>query len=119
MCRSLSSLKAASDRRQATNCMPLEPDTILLTDRVAVVTGAAVGIGRAIALTFARFGAHVALCDRDPDKLAATAREVVGLQRLALSAVFDVREAERVRGFAEQVQARFGAVDVLVNNAGG
>ena len=99
--------------------MPLEPKTILLTDRVAVVTGAAVGIGRAIALTFARFGAHVGLCDRDADNLAATAREVAGLQRTALSAVFDVREAERVRGFAEQVQARFGGVDILVNNAGG
>jgi len=44
--------------------MPLDPSRVLLSDRVAIVTGAAVGIGAAVALAFARFGAHLALCDR-------------------------------------------------------
>ena len=99
--------------------MPLDPQTILLTDRVAVVTGAAVGIGRAIALAFSRFGAHVAVCDRDAENLAAVVREVEAVQRAAVSDVFDVRDETRVRAFADQVRARFGAVDILVNNAGG
>jgi len=99
--------------------MSLDPQTILLTDRVAVVTGAAVGIGRAIALAVARFGAHVALCDRDADNLAATVRDISALGRRAESAVLDVRDAALVRQFAAHVQACFGTVDVLVNNAGG
>src|SRR5262245_45713454 len=99
--------------------MALDPKTILLTDRVAVVTGAAVGIGRAIAVAMARFGAHVAVCDRDAENLAAAVREIEGLSRSVVSDAFDVREEPRVRAFAEQVGARFGAVDILVNNAGG
>ena len=99
--------------------MTLDPKSILLTDRVAVVTGAAVGIGRAIAVAMARFGAHVAVCDRDAGNLAAAVREIEAASRTAVSDVFDVREEPRVRAFAEQVGARFGAVDILVNNAGG
>src|SRR5262245_26401175 len=99
--------------------MALAPDSILLTDRVAVVTGAAVGIGRAVALALARFGAHVAVCDRDAENLAATARDIAALGRTAVSDVLDVREGELVRRFMAAVQAQLGAVDVLVNNAGG
>src|SRR5207248_1452567 len=99
--------------------MPLEPATVLLTDRVAVVTGAAVGIGRATALALARFGAHVAVCDRDADNLAEVAKEIEGLGRDALSDVLDVREADAVERFCAAVGDRFGRVDVLVNNAGG
>src|SRR5689334_8862507 len=99
--------------------MTLRPDSILLTDRVAVVTGAAVGIGRAIALALARFGAHVAVCDRDAEHLAATAADIVASGRQAISSVLDVREGELVRRFIDEVRTRFGAVDILVNNAGG
>jgi NAD(P)-dependent dehydrogenase (short-subunit alcohol dehydrogenase family) len=99
--------------------MPLGPDSILLTDRVAVVTGAAVGIGRACALALARFGAHVAVCDRDAEGLAATAQDITGLGRSVVSSVLDVRDAALVGAFIEQVRGRHGAVDVLVNNAGG
>src|SRR5215470_12430273 len=88
--------------------MTLDPKSILLTDCVAVVTGAAVGIGRAIAVAMARFGAHVAVCDRDAGNLAAAVREIEAASRTAVSDVFDVREEPRV-----------GAVDILVNNAGG
>ncbi len=99
--------------------MPLGPADVLLTDGVAVVTGAAVGIGRAIAGAFARFGADVALCDRDADNLAAAAVDVEDAGRSALTAELDVREADAVAAFADAVRTRFGHVDVLVNNAGG
>ena len=95
------------------------PDDVLLTNRVAVVTGAAVGIGRAIALAFARFGADVALCDRDADNMATAAAEVGESGRGALTAQLDVREEDQVAEFAVAVRERFGHVDVLVNNAGG
>ena len=62
--------------------MELDPSSLLLTNRVAVVTGAAVGIGASIARTFARFGADLALCDRDAGNLAQTARAIEAAVRL-------------------------------------
>ncbi|MEV0619127.1 SDR family oxidoreductase [Nonomuraea sp. NPDC050404] len=84
----------------------LSPDSILLTDRVAVVTGGARGIGLAIAEAFAAFGAHVAVCDRDKPQAE-------------LAMVLDVRDHVAVEVFAQAVRERWGRVDVLVNNAGG
>ena len=97
----------------------LDPAAILLRDGVAVVTGAARGIGAATAIALARFGAHVALCDRDAEGLAATRREVEALGRRAVSSVLDVREEAAVRGFLAEVGEAFGHVSTLVNNAGG
>ncbi|GMU79283.1 MAG: oxidoreductase [Acidimicrobiia bacterium] len=99
--------------------MPLEPSRILLTDRVAIVTGAAVGIGEATALALARFGAHVAVCDRDVANLAATTEAIEAEGRRAISAELDVRDGDRVRDFVRAVGEELGRVDVLVNNAGG
>ncbi len=99
--------------------MVLDPNAALLSDRVAMVTGAAVGIGRAISLAFARFGADLALCDRDGDALAGTVQAVEELGRRVVSGVFDVREASDVNAFVERAAEGFGRVDVLVNNAGG
>jgi 3-oxoacyl-[acyl-carrier protein] reductase len=97
----------------------LDPSAALLTDRVAIVTGAAVGIGEAIALSFARFGAHVAICDRDVANLDATADGIEAAGRRVVAAELDVRETDDVEEFVATAAAELGPVDILVNNAGG
>src|SRR5437868_698443 len=98
---------------------PLTPASVLLTDRVAVVTGAAQGIGRACAIALARFGAHVAVSDRDADGVVSTAAEIEALGRTALVGVLDVRDTDQVDVHVEEAADRLGPIDVLVNNAGG
>lgn len=97
----------------------LDPSTVLLTDRVAIVTGAAVGIGEAIALAFAEFGAHVAVCDRDVENLDVTANAIERSGRRVVAGELDVRDGDAVRDFVEVVRVELGRVDILVNNAGG
>jgi NAD(P)-dependent dehydrogenase (short-subunit alcohol dehydrogenase family) len=82
--------------------------------RVAVVTGAANGIGRATALELGRAGYALAICDLDQAGLGKAAEEA-GAE---LEQVVDVREAAQVTRFAEACRERFGRADVLVNNAG-
>jgi 3-oxoacyl-[acyl-carrier protein] reductase len=99
--------------------MAIDPQAILLTDRVAVVTGAAVGIGQATAVALARFGADVAVCDRDGENLAATVAAIGAAGRRALSAVIDVRDRPAVQQLFDRIGAELGPLDILVNNAGG
>ncbi|HWW54615.1 MAG TPA: SDR family oxidoreductase [Acidimicrobiales bacterium] len=99
--------------------MSYEPSSILLTDRVAIVTGAGAGIGRATAGLFARFGASLALCDREPDGLAAAEADVAATGQPVLTQLLDVRDHDAVAAFLSAVGTRFGRVDILVNNAGG
>jgi short-subunit dehydrogenase len=89
-----------------------------LKDRTAVVTGAAGGIGRGIALALGRRGCHVALADIDETALARTAAEVSALGVRASSHHLDVAEAAAVAALPERVSAAHGGVDILVNNAG-
>lgn len=100
---------------------PLEisPASLLLTNRVAVVTGAAQGIGRASALALATFGCDVAISDRSEAGLAEVATEVESLGRRCVTGVIDVRNGDQVRAHIDEVGETFGRVDVLVNNAGG
>lgn len=95
--------------------MTLAADAFRLDGRTAVVTGAAQGLGEAIALAFAVFGADLAVCDRDPDGLAATAASVEALGRSCRTGVLDVRDREAVTDWV----GGLGRLDVLVNNAGG
>src|SRR5690242_5426934 len=99
--------------------MSFGPERALLTDRVAVVTGAAQGSGRAIALAYARFGADLALCDRDADHLNEVAAEAGTHGRRVLTGVLDVRDGDAVRDFAHHVWRDLGRIEILVNNAGG
>ncbi|MGZ3439041.1 MAG: SDR family NAD(P)-dependent oxidoreductase, partial [Polyangia bacterium] len=86
--------------------------------RVAVVTGAASGIGRATALALARAGCDVALVDVDEVGAAETARAIVSLEREASVHVADVANKDRMRAVADEVVARHEHVHILVNNAG-
>src|SRR5438105_6480715 len=86
--------------------------------RVAMVTGGGRGIGKAIALRFARDGADVAILDIDEATAAATAREVQGLGRKASVAQADVSDFHAVGNAVSQAAAELGRIDVLVNSAG-
>ncbi len=89
-----------------------------LTGRVAVITGASRGIGRATAVEFASAGAKLALLSRDQTKLAETLSLVRAAGAEAETYLCDVREEAQVKQVAEKVKARFGAAHILVNNAG-
>jgi 3-oxoacyl-[acyl-carrier protein] reductase len=97
----------------------LGPDALSLDGRVAIVTGAARGIGAATALALARCGADLALCDRDADGLRATAKEAEATGRRCITGQLDVRDNGAVETWLSQVGAGFGRVHILVNNAGG
>jgi NAD(P)-dependent dehydrogenase (short-subunit alcohol dehydrogenase family) len=99
--------------------MPFGPDAVDLTDKVALVTGAAQGIGAATALTLARFGADLAACDREPSGLRATAAAIEATGRRCVLGDLDVRDEGAVTAWLGEVAAAYGHVDVLVNNAGG
>ena len=87
-------------------------------DRVAIVTGAARGIGAATAVRLAAEGASVAVVDVTADGGAATAEHIVSSGRQAVALGCDVSRTEDVRSMVAQVMERFGRIDVLVNNAG-
>ena len=89
-----------------------------LDNQVAVVTGAASGIGRAIATRFARAGARVVIADLDARAAEATAREIGADPARAMGIAMDVTDERAVTDGIAAVVARFGAVDVLVSNAG-
>jgi 3-oxoacyl-[acyl-carrier protein] reductase len=90
-----------------------------LDGRVAVVTGAASGIGRGIAVAFAAEGADIVVADRvDEDAAAEVLAAVQGHGREVLFVRTDVGDEASVRAMAEQAVSRFGRVDILVNNAG-
>jgi len=89
-----------------------------LDNQVAIVTGAASGIGRAIATRFARAGARVVIADLDAAAANAAAREIDADPARAMGVAMDVTDERAVNDGVAAVVARFGVVDVLVSNAG-
>jgi len=89
-----------------------------LKDRVAVVTGAAGGIGRATSLALAKEGCHLAVCDVNSAGLEETAAMARQLGRNVSTHIVDVSNKERMRSFVDEVIAQHGQVHILVNNAG-
>lgn len=94
--------------------MTVDPASIFLTDRVAVVTGGGAGIGRGVAAGLKAFGAKVSIWERDAESCASAADEIG-----ALGIHTDVRDSAAVDAALAQTTAELGPVTILVNNAGG
>ncbi len=94
-------------------------DRFLLTDRVAIVTGAGKGIGRGIALAFAEAGADVVAAARTRADIDATVESIGERGRRGLAVPTDVMVTADLEHLVEATLGQFGRVDVLVNNAGG
>ncbi len=89
-----------------------------LDQRVAIVTGGGTGIGRNVALEFAKAGADVAICSRNRANLEKTAEEIESLGRRSLAVPTDVSVVEQVRNMVKKAVDKFGRIDILVNNSG-
>jgi 3-oxoacyl-[acyl-carrier protein] reductase len=99
--------------------MTVGPEAASLDGKVALVTGGAQGIGAAAAVALARFGADLAICDRNVEGMQTTAAEIESLGRRCVTGELDVRDPEAVDRWLGEVGRELGRVDVLVNNAGG
>jgi NAD(P)-dependent dehydrogenase (short-subunit alcohol dehydrogenase family) len=97
----------------------VDPSSASLAGRTAVVTGAGAGIGKGIARGFAAFGARVGVLERNAETAQRTAEEIGAAGGEALAVTVDVRDGAALAQAIERVVARFGEVDVLVNNVGG
>ena len=94
-------------------------DRFRIDDKVALVTGAGRGIGRATALALAENGADVALAARSEDQLQAVAEEIRTLGRRALVVPTNAAKTENLEAFVAQTMDTFGRIDIVINNVGG
>ena len=104
---------------QALSHTALSRDAILLTGKVAIVTGGGAGIGRGIAIGMAEFGADIAIIDINAEAAEEAAARIREKGVRAQVIVADVMDRDAVRAAVEAVVATLGRVDILVNNAGG
>jgi NAD(P)-dependent dehydrogenase (short-subunit alcohol dehydrogenase family) len=98
--------------------MQIRRDLFDLTGRIAIVTGAASGLGEAISYGLAVFGADLVVADVEGTGLRRVCENVKGIGRKALPVICDVRSAEQVQSMVAQCVNTFARIDVLVNNAG-
>ncbi|HEY1989525.1 MAG TPA: SDR family oxidoreductase [Acidimicrobiales bacterium] len=99
--------------------MSFADDPLRCDGRVALISGAARGIGAATATLLGRFGASLALCDRVPEVGRAFSHQADADPASVMARLLDVRDPSRVNDFVDEIVSRFGKIDVLVNNAGG
>src|SRR5712692_7318656 len=86
-----------------------------LDGKTAIVTGGGTGIGKSIAIEFARAGADVALCSRKAEHLEPVVKEIQKLGKRSYAMVVDVRQEEQVKAMVEKAVADWGRLDVMVN----
>jgi NAD(P)-dependent dehydrogenase (short-subunit alcohol dehydrogenase family) len=98
--------------------LTVEEKTMLLKDKIAVITGGGRGLGRVIALAYAKEGADLVLASRSVEALQETRAEVEDLGRKVLVVPTDIRHEVSVQNLAEKALEHFGRVDILVNNSG-
>jgi len=91
---------------------------VKLKDRVAIVTGGARGVGKAIALAFSREGARLALVDVDKEQLEVVKKQIEKGKSKVIAIPCDITKSSDVKEMVDQVRKRFGRIDILVNNAG-
>jgi len=96
----------------------MAPSPFSLEGKIAIVTGGGVGIGRSIAVEFARAGADVAVASRKLENLEPVVAEVQKLGRRSFAMAVDVRQEDAVKGLVERAVRDLGRLDVMVNNAG-
>jgi NAD(P)-dependent dehydrogenase (short-subunit alcohol dehydrogenase family) len=89
-----------------------------LSEKTAVITGGGTGIGKAIALEFAKAGVDVAIASRSMEHLEPVAKEIKSLGRKALAIPTDLRKEETVEDMVAKTMEEFGHIDILVNNSG-
>ncbi len=89
-----------------------------LAGKTAIVTGGGTGIGKAIAIEFAKAGADVALCSRQLEHLEPVAKAIHDLGRRSFTVAVDVRQEDQIKGMVERAVKEFGRLDIMVNNAG-
>ncbi|RPJ41197.1 MAG: SDR family NAD(P)-dependent oxidoreductase, partial [Chloroflexi bacterium] len=90
-----------------------------LEGKIAVISGGSIGIGLAVAEALAEEGVHLALCARDEIRVSEQAQAIAGKYGVrAIGVKTDVSKAEEIAAFVQKVEATFGGVDILINNAG-
>src|SRR5262245_22879828 len=89
-----------------------------INNKVVVITGASMGIGKATALKFAKAGARVVLASRQADLITALSKEITGNGGTALAVPTDVTRSDQVRALVSKTLERLGQIDIWINNAG-
>jgi NAD(P)-dependent dehydrogenase (short-subunit alcohol dehydrogenase family) len=96
------------------NGVPMPP----FQDKTALIFGAAQGIGRAVALEFARRGARLAIADINVNGAMETAKSIAAAGGVAIAVQCDVAREESVRDAAQEAESRLGQIDIVMNNVG-
>ena len=92
---------------------------ISMTDQVAIITGGGAGIGRAIALSLASEGVDIVIAERIPERGEEVVQQVLAMGRRALAVTTDMSDSSQVESMVAAAKAKFGRIDILINNVGG